>query len=133
MPVCTLFLNKCSSSLILLLPLLASLKVICSVKRHSHSSESRISASLTPYPTFFSDKARKLSLLLILHSQLFRTWKPAELTFLPRLSRPPQEDALRIHEQYKSCVRALLVFHVPKGILVSLSLPLFSTLSFPQD
>ena len=41
--------------------------------------------------------------------------------FPPGLSRPPQEDALYLCERYKSCVRALLVFHVTRGILVSLS------------
>ena len=69
--------------------------------------------------------------LLVLHSQLFGVWKPAELTFPPRLSRPSREDILCLLEWYKSCVRALLVFHVTQGILVSLS-P-FSTLSFPRD
>ena len=71
---------------------------------------------------FLVPKPRKLSILLILHGQLFGAWKPAELTFLPRLSRPPGEVALCLREQYKPCVRALLVFHVPRGILASLSL-----------
>ena len=78
-------------------------------------------------------KPGRLRFLLILHSQLFRVWKPTELTFPPGLSRPPREDILCLLERYKSCVRALLVFHVTQGILVSLSLPLFSTLSFPRD
>ena len=78
-------------------------------------------------------KPGRLRLLHVLHSQLFGAWKPAELTFPPGLSRPPREDILCLLERYKSCVRALLVFHVTQGILVSLSLPLFSTLSFPRD
>ena len=52
--------------------------------------------------------------------------------FPPGLSRPPQEDALYLCERYKSCVRSLLVFHVTRGILVSLSSS-FSTFSFPRD
>ena len=63
----------------------------------------------------------RLRFLLVLHGQLFGAWKTAELTFLSRLSRPPPEDALCLREWYKSCVRALLVFHVTRGILVSLS------------
>lgn len=59
--------------------------------------------------------------------------KACRAHFPPGLSRTPQEDALCLRERYKSCGRALLVFHVTRGILASLSLPLFSTLSFPQD
>ena len=75
----------------------------------------------------------RLRFLLVLHGQLFGAWKPAELTFLPGLSRPPWEDTPCLREQYKSCVRALLVFHITWRILVSLSLVFFSTLSFPWD
>ena len=78
-------------------------------------------------------KPGRLWFLLVLHGQLFRAWKPAELTFLPGLPRPSREDALYLREWYKSCVRALLVFHVFREILASLSLPLFSTLCFLWD
>ena len=90
--------------------------------------------SVTPLPyIFWCWNPRRLRFLAILHGQLFRVWKPAELTFPPGLSRTPQEDALCLRERYKSCGRALLVFHVTWGISASLSLPLFSTLSFPRD
>ena len=48
--------------------------------------------------------------------------KPAELTFLPGLSRPLREDALCLHEWYKPCPRALLVLCIIQGILASFSL-----------
>ena len=59
---------------------------------------------------------------------LVRAWKPTELTFSPRLSRPPWEDALCLHGRYKSCAWALLVFHITREILLTL----FLFLSFRQ-
>ena len=56
---------------------------------------------------------------------LFGAWKPAELTFLPGLSRLPWEDALCLRERYKPCARDLFVFHVTREILLSLSFSLF--------
>ena len=57
-------------------------------------------------------------------SSLFGVWKPTELTFLPRLSRPGWEDALCLREWYKSHAWALLVFPLTREILLSLSLSL---------
>ena len=93
------------------------------------------------YLTFLVLKPGRLRFLLILMLQLFGAWKPSELTFPPGLSRPPREDALHLSERYKPCVRALLAFHIPQVILaplslsvsLSLSLPLFSTVSFSRD
>ena len=62
-----------------------------------------------PCPSFVSGK-------------FFGVWRPTELTFLPWLSRPPWEDALCLREWYRSCVWALLAFHVTQGILLFLSL-----------
>ena len=62
---------------------------------------------------------------------LFGAWKPTELTFSPGLSRPPWEDALCLRGQYKSCAWALLVFHITREILLSLSLFLSLSLSTP--
>ena len=64
-----------------------------------------------------------LSLWLILWSV-----ETCQLTFLPGLSRPLQEDALCLREWYKPCPRALLVLCVTQGILASFSL----LLSYPR-
>ena len=77
---------------------------------------------LIKYPCSATDLGRPCP-SFCLHS-----WKPTELTLLPGLSRPPWEDALYLHERYKSCAWALLVFHVTQEILLSLSL--FFSLSF---
>ena len=65
-----------------------------------------------------------LSFSLSLSGWFSGAWKPAELIFLPRLSRPLQEGALCLHEWYKPCPRALLVFCVTQGILASFLLSL---------
>ena len=83
-------------------------------------SDLTFSKSLTLH--FLGTKPGRLRFLLVLHSQLFGARESAEFTFPSGLSRPPREDALCLHEQYKSSVRALSVFHVTRGILVSLSL-----------
>ena len=62
-----------------------------------------------PCPSFVSGK-------------FFGVWRPTELTFLPWLLRPPWEDALCLREWSRSCVWALLAFHVTQGILLFLSL-----------
>ena len=126
MPIYTYsFLGLGSSSLIWLLPLLISLKVICSCK--------------VPV-SFFSQTSPSLTYIFWCRnlggwgSFSFSTASSSESGSLPSsLSRPAFQDLLCLREQYKSCFRALLVFHVPQGILFSLSLPLFSTLSVPQD
>ena len=70
-----------------------------------------------------------LSLSLISLSGWFSgAWKPAELTFLPGLSRPLSEDALCLREWYKPCPRALLVFCITQGLLASF----FLSLSYHQ-
>ena len=60
-----------------------------------------------------------LSLSLSLSGWFFGAWKPAELIFLPGLSRPLREDALCLRERYKHCLRAVFVFSVTQGVLAS--------------
>ena len=53
--------------------------------------------------------------------------RPAELFFLPGLPRPLKTSwggALNLHEQYKPCLRALLVFRVTQSIVASFFLSL---------
>ena len=71
----------------------------------------------------------------LVSSKFFGAWRPAELTFSPRLSRPPWEDALCLREWYKTCVWALLAFHITQGILLFLSLFLsfFSSAPVPRS
>ena len=105
-----------------LLPLLASLKVICSHKVPVLFFF-RTLPSLTPLTLHFFG-ARRLRFLLVLYGQLFGAWKPDELTFSPpsQAFKTSLRGCLCLRERYKSYVRALLVFQVTRGILVSLSL-----------
>ena len=48
-------------------------------------------------------------------------WKPAELTLLLGLSRPPREGARCLHERRKPCSRVLLVLCINQGVLASFS------------
>ena len=65
-----------------------------------------------------------LSLFISLSGWFSGAWKPAELIFLPGLSRPLREGALCLHEWYKPCPRALLVSCITQGILASFLLSL---------
>ena len=77
---------------------------------------------LIKYPCSTRDLGPRVLLSVFI---LFGAWKPAELTFLPGLSRLPWEDALCLRERYKPCARDLFVFHVTREILLSLSFSLF--------
>ena len=125
-----IYLQKCSSLLIWLLPLLASLKVIYSC-RVPVSFFFWTLPTLTTYLTFLVPKTGRLRFLLLFHGQLFRTWKPDELTFLPGISRPSREDALCFHEQYKFCVMALFSPRTLRN--TGLSVFLFSLHSFLRE
>ena len=115
-----------------LLPLLASLKVICSHKVPVLFFF-RTLPSLTPLTLHFFG-ARRLRFLLVLYGQLFGAWKPDELTFSPPV--PGFQDLLERMPVPSWAVQVLC-----KGFIgfpgnqrnIGLSLPLFSTLSFPQD
>ena len=65
-----------------------------------------------------------LSLSLPPSSWFSGVWKPTKLTFLPSLSRSPQEGGLCLRERCKPCSRILLVLCINQGILASLSLSL---------
>ena len=90
--------------------------VIILLKIHKHA------VLLIKYPCSTRDLGPRVLLSVFI---LFGAWKPAELTFLPGLSRLPWEDALCLRERYKPCARDLFVFHVTREILLSLSFSLF--------
>ena len=72
------------------------------------------------------------SLSLSSSSSFSGVWKPAKLTLLPRLSRPPQEGALCLREGCKPCSRVLLVLGINQGILASFFLSFTFLLSTPD-
>ena len=130
------FLDLAQQFTVWLLPLLASLKVICSC-RVSVLSFLQTSPSPVPLPYNFGGKTQEVEVPSHSPWPALRSVEACQAHFPAQAFKTSSRDALRLHEWYKPWIRALLVFHVPQGILASLSLflslPLFSTLSFSWD
>ena len=94
--------------------------VIILLKIYKHAF---LISMLIKYPCFTRDLGplRPSFYLRILLQSMETYWAH----FLTRAFWPPWEDALCLREWYKSCVWALLVFHVTQGILLFLSFSLF--------
>ena len=133
--ILTLFLDKGRSSLVWLLPLLASLKVICSCSVPV-SFFFWTSPSLTHLPSIFGAKTQEFEVPSRSPQPALRSVEDCQAHFPTRAfktsskGRPVPSWAVQV-----LCKGVIGFPHNPRNIGLSLflSLPLFSTLSFPQD